>query len=86
MHGRSMPIKVNRTRYKGRTVFGIISNFADPLFMLGSSTNLKEYMVFLEKFRETVPHGMRPIFIYDGASAHTSKKATAYLNEFCTGW
>jgi len=82
--GRSLPVKVNKTRYPGVTIFGAISNFMPPVFTSGTSTNARDYQRFLEKLREKVPPNITPVYVFDGAKAHTVDASMALLRSFAT--
>ena len=62
-------------KWMSQTVFGAISpHLRQPVWYLGRSTNSVDFCRFLDKIRGQLKyHVEKPVLLYDGASAHTSR-------------
>ena len=57
------------------------------VFRLGRSTNVEEYKQFLDEVRESLKpelgfNKIKPILLYDGATAHTSNASVQYMKQY----
>ena len=62
-------------KWMSQIVFGAISpHLRQPVWYLGRSTNSVDFCRFLEEIRGQLKyHVEKPVLLYDGASAHTSR-------------
>ena len=51
-----VPVTINENRFKGKTVYGAVSDcFDEPVTMLGKSTNSIEMLKFVKLVRQNLP-------------------------------
>ena len=74
-------------KWMSQTVFGAISpHLRQPVWYLGRSTNSVDFCRFLDEIRGQLKyHVEKPVLLYDGASAHTSRVSQQKLRDHFKG-
>lgn len=76
---------INDKNHRNVTVYGAIGNcLNEPLFKLGKSTNEEDYGKFLHdlKMKVRLDLGEKPILLYDGHTAHSTKKNLTIMERY----